>query len=124
VATGTTAAMPYGTMMEENWNGCVVVKNKPTIRDFDNCAEFFNGAMFVFEDPTIGTTTSTAGMPPASYESADWMRQRAFAKSQDGDDRRRCWVHLGNEGTSQHDTNKRIRSCHEYSAIRKTADWM
>merc|ERR1711981_301034 len=100
---GTTASgFPYGTMMEENWNGCVVVKNKPSIRDFDNCAEFFNGAMLVFEDPSI-TASTIPGMPPATYESAEWMRQRAFANEENGTDSRRCWIHLGNEGSSQHD---------------------
>jgi len=65
------------------------------------------------------------GLPTTEeWESADWMRQRAFSKSADnGTDIKRCYVHLGNEGSSQHDHNRRIRSCYEYQAIRKNADW-
>jgi len=44
--TASGAAPTNFVMMEENWNGCVVLKNKPSIREFDNCAEFFRGATF------------------------------------------------------------------------------
>lgn len=105
--------------MEENWNGCVVLKNKPSIREFDNCAEFFRDATFQFGDPWATTTTASS-----TFDSAEWMRQRVFAKNDGEDGRRRCHVHLGDEGSSQHDPMKKIRGCHEYSALRKTADWM
>ena len=122
--TGTAAAPGAPpvqfTMMEENWNGCVVLKNKPTIREFDNCAEFFRGGVWQF-----GDSVATPNSASSTWDSAEWMRQRVYAKNDDrnADGERRCWVHLGVEGSSQHDGNKKIRGCHEYSALKKTADW-
>lgn len=143
VTAATTAATGPVDPSEESFTGCVVLKNLPHTREYDNCANFLNGGTFEFSD-SVAAPVDMANMPascqcamegtcapPAEcndymqnkYNSADWMKERVFAQTNSTDPRRRCWVHVGDEGSSPHNGEKKIRPCWEYSALKKNADW-
>jgi len=142
---------------EEHNTGCVILKNKPVIREHDNCANFLKDAKWEFPaqavagaGPTDTNNDASATMPNhcqcvvegtcadpgdcsqymtgaastgASFNSAEWMRERVFASSNSTHPQKRCYIHMGEEGASQYNAEKKIRSCWDYYTFKKSADW-